>query len=162
MTDEVWRDNNLEFSITDRWTVLDQQTRRHACTNTRFPCQRQYQTTDKDKMATNITFHEGAVGDEERSGLLNQKGATIWLTGLSASGKVRLSPLYDAGSSAFKYCTEWNWERRAEETKTRTRKGERADLQSTIATALEQHLLHKKLHSFRLDGDNIRFGLNKV
>lgn len=33
--------------------------------------------------------------------------------------------------------------------------------QSTIATALEQHLLHKGLHSFRLDGDNIRFGLNK-
>ncbi len=34
--------------------------------------------------------------------------------------------------------------------------------QSTIATALEQHLLHQKLHAFRLDGDNIRFGLNKV
>lgn len=34
--------------------------------------------------------------------------------------------------------------------------------QSTIATALEQHLLHKKLHAYRLDGDNIRFGLNKV
>lgn len=34
--------------------------------------------------------------------------------------------------------------------------------QSTIATALEQHLLHKGLHSYRLDGDNIRFGLNKV
>jgi len=41
-------------------------------------------------MATNITFHEGAVKDEERSELLNQKGATIWLTGLSASGKVCL------------------------------------------------------------------------
>lgn len=39
-------------------------------------------------MATNITFHEGAVKDSERSELLNQKGATIWLTGLSASGKV--------------------------------------------------------------------------
>ncbi len=34
--------------------------------------------------------------------------------------------------------------------------------QSTIATALEQHLLHRKLHAFRLDGDNVRFGLNKV
>lgn len=32
---------------------------------------------------------------------------------------------------------------------------------STIATALEQHLLHKGLHAYRLDGDNIRFGLNK-
>ncbi|WVR07496.1 adenylylsulfate kinase [Kwoniella sp. DSM 27419] len=70
-------------------------------------------------MATNITFHPGAVTQEERDGLLGQKGATIWLTGLSASGK------------------------------------------STIATALEQHLLHKKLHAYRLDGDNIRFGLNK-
>lgn len=39
-------------------------------------------------MATNITFHPGAVTDEERAGLLKQKGATIWLTGLSASGKV--------------------------------------------------------------------------
>lgn len=35
-------------------------------------------------------------------------------------------------------------------------------IQSTIATALEQHLLHQKLHAFRLDGDNVRFGLNKV
>lgn len=42
----------------------------------------------QDKMATNITFHEGAVSDSERSDLLKQKGATIWLTGLSASGKV--------------------------------------------------------------------------
>ncbi|GFZ49528.1 APS kinase [Saitozyma sp. JCM 24511] len=70
-------------------------------------------------MATNITFHPGAVTQDERAEHLGQKGATIWLTGLSASGK------------------------------------------STIATALEQHLLHKKLHSYRLDGDNIRFGLNK-
>jgi len=70
-------------------------------------------------MATNITFHPGAVGQDERAALLRQQGATIWLTGLSASGK------------------------------------------STIATALEQHLLHKGLHAYRLDGDNIRFGLNK-
>lgn len=33
--------------------------------------------------------------------------------------------------------------------------------QSTIATALEQHLLHLRKSAFRLDGDNIRFGLNK-
>jgi adenylylsulfate kinase len=61
----------------------------------------------------------GAVTQSERAKLLKQQGATIWLTGLSASGK------------------------------------------STIATALEQHLLHKGLHAYRLDGDNIRFGLNK-
>ncbi|BEI86805.1 hypothetical protein CcaverHIS002_0701510 [Cutaneotrichosporon cavernicola] len=70
-------------------------------------------------MATNITFHPGAVTLDERADLLGQRGATIWFTGLSASGK------------------------------------------STIATALEQALLHRSLHSFRLDGDNIRFGLNK-
>jgi len=55
----------------------------------------------------------------ERSGFLEQKGVTIWLTGLSASGK------------------------------------------STIACALEQHLLHLHKYVYRLDGDNIRFGLNK-
>jgi len=70
-------------------------------------------------MATNITFHPGSVTAHERSELLEQKGATIWLTGLSASGK------------------------------------------STIACALEQHLLHLKKFAYRLDGDNIRFGLNK-
>ncbi|KAG6997780.1 adenylyl-sulfate kinase [Physcia stellaris] len=32
---------------------------------------------------------------------------------------------------------------------------------STIATALEQHLLHSSYAAYRLDGDNIRFGLNK-
>lgn len=70
-------------------------------------------------MATNITFHAGSVSTEERSSLLGQRGLTIWLTGLSASGK------------------------------------------STIACALEQHLLHLKKWAYRLDGDNIRFGLNK-
>lgn len=55
----------------------------------------------------------------ERTELLGQKGATIWLTGLSASGK------------------------------------------STIACALEQHLLHLKKFAYRLDGDNVRFGLNR-
>jgi adenylylsulfate kinase len=37
--------------------------------------------------ATNITWHEGHVTREERGGLLKQKGATIWFTGLSGSGK---------------------------------------------------------------------------
>ena len=32
---------------------------------------------------------------------------------------------------------------------------------STIAVILEQMLLHKKKHAYRLDGDNIRMGLNK-
>jgi adenylylsulfate kinase len=32
---------------------------------------------------------------------------------------------------------------------------------STIATALEQFLLQQKVVAYRLDGDNVRFGLNK-
>jgi adenylylsulfate kinase len=37
--------------------------------------------------ATNITWHEGHVTREERGTLLKQKGATLWFTGLSGSGK---------------------------------------------------------------------------
>lgn len=70
-------------------------------------------------MATNITFHEGSVNRAERTQLLGHPGFTIWMTGLSASGK------------------------------------------STIACALEQALLHQGITAYRLDGDNIRFGLNK-
>ena len=40
-----------------------------------------------DVKATNITWHEGHVGREDRQALLKQKGATLWFTGLSASGK---------------------------------------------------------------------------
>lgn len=69
-------------------------------------------------MATNITWHPNLSYDE-RKALRKQHGCTIWLTGLSASGK------------------------------------------STIACALEQLLLQRELASYRLDGDNIRFGLNK-
>ena len=69
--------------------------------------------------ATNITWHDGSVSRAEREKLLNQKGVTVWMTGLSASGK------------------------------------------STIACILEQLLLHKKKHAYRLDGDNVRHGLNK-
>lgn len=37
--------------------------------------------------ATNITWHEGHVDRAERENLLKQKGALIWFTGLSGSGK---------------------------------------------------------------------------
>src|SRR6478609_6879420 len=37
--------------------------------------------------ATNITWHEGHVSRPEREALLKQKGATLWFTGLSGSGK---------------------------------------------------------------------------
>ena len=72
-----------------------------------------------EQKATNITWHEGDVTREEREANLGQKGATLWMTGLSASGK------------------------------------------STIAVALEKVLLARGKHAYRLDGDNIRFGLNR-
>ena len=72
-----------------------------------------------EQKATNITWHDGDTTREERHGNLGQRGATLWLTGLSASGK------------------------------------------STIAVALEKVLLARGKHAYRLDGDNIRFGLNK-
>jgi len=71
------------------------------------------------RKATNITWHEGDVTREERQARLGQKGVTVWMTGLSASGK------------------------------------------STIAVALEKVLLARGKHAYRLDGDNIRFGLNR-
>lgn len=37
--------------------------------------------------ATNIEWHEGHVNRKDREKLLGQRGATIWFTGLSASGK---------------------------------------------------------------------------
>jgi adenylylsulfate kinase len=69
--------------------------------------------------ATNIHWHAGNLSREERWGALRAKGATLWFTGLSASGK------------------------------------------STVASALEQHLVHEGVHCYRLDGDNIRHGLNR-
>ncbi|MEM7576838.1 MAG: adenylyl-sulfate kinase [Planctomycetota bacterium] len=72
-----------------------------------------------DQKATNITWHEGSVTRDERDANMNQKGISLWFTGLSASGK------------------------------------------STIAVGLEQVLLQRGFHAYRLDGDNIRFGLNK-
>ena len=37
--------------------------------------------------STNITWHGGKIGRPERQDLLRQRGATVWLTGLSGSGK---------------------------------------------------------------------------
>ena len=72
-----------------------------------------------EQVATNITIHEGTVSPEDRMKNMGQKGATLWFTGLSASGK------------------------------------------STIAVEVEQVLLSRGHHVYRLDGDNIRMGLNK-
>jgi adenylylsulfate kinase len=71
------------------------------------------------RKATNITWHEGDVTRAERQKNLGQRGVTLWMTGLSGSGK------------------------------------------STVAVALEKVLLARGRHAYRLDGDNVRFGLNK-
>jgi adenylylsulfate kinase len=72
-----------------------------------------------DQKATNLTWHPGAVTRDDRHRLLRQRGVTLWLTGLSASGK------------------------------------------STIATLVEKQLVDLGHLAYRLDGDNVRHGLNK-
>lgn len=72
-----------------------------------------------EQKATNVTWHEGEVTRADRHQLLGQKGATIWFTGLSGSGK------------------------------------------STVAVALEAALFRLGKLSYRLDGDNVRLGINK-
>jgi adenylylsulfate kinase len=72
-----------------------------------------------EQKATNVHWHEGEVTRADRERLLGQKGATVWFTGLSGSGK------------------------------------------STIAVALEKVLIERGHLSYRLDGDNVRLGINK-
>merc|ERR1719299_317706 len=71
--------------------------------------------------STNIAFHSG-VPREDKWKAVGHKGITLWMTGLSGSGK------------------------------------------STVSVALEHALVHgqpKSYFVYRLDGDNLRFGLNK-
>lgn len=72
-----------------------------------------------EQKATNVHWHEGEVTREDRHQLLSQKGATLWFTGLSGSGK------------------------------------------STVAVALEKALAQRGHLTYRLDGDNIRLGINR-
>ncbi|VAV85505.1 Adenylylsulfate kinase [hydrothermal vent metagenome] len=37
--------------------------------------------------STNITWHTGKISKEDRKAMMGQKGVTVWLTGLSGSGK---------------------------------------------------------------------------
>lgn len=67
---------------------------------------------------TNIVWHDGEVTSEHRARVLGHKGCTLWLTGLSGSGK------------------------------------------STVGVALEKALIERGVLAYRLDGDNVRHGLN--
>ncbi len=67
----------------------------------------------------NITWHFGKVTRDDRAKMKGHKGVTLWLTGLSGSGK------------------------------------------STISRALEEALSGRGVHTYVLDGDNIRHHLNR-
>ena len=67
----------------------------------------------------NITKHDFKVSKVDRETLKNQKSCTIWMSGLSGSGK------------------------------------------STIANLLESKLFEMGYHTYIMDGDNTRRGLNK-
>ena len=71
-----------------------------------------------DPVADNIVWHEGAVPRVARWEAAGGPGVTVWLTGLSGSGK------------------------------------------STIAAGLESTLVDAGRLAYRLDGDNVRHGLN--
>jgi adenylylsulfate kinase len=46
--------------------------------------------------STNITWHAGHVGRADRERLLGQRGVTVWLTGLSGSGKSTIAVAAEA------------------------------------------------------------------
>jgi bifunctional enzyme CysN/CysC len=63
-------------------------------------------TAAEAPVATNITFHPSKLSREERWSALGTKGATIWMTGLSGSGKSTIATavehtLVSSGQSAF-------------------------------------------------------------
>ena len=66
-----------------------------------------------------VVWHESLLGGDERRSRLGQGGGTLWLTGLSGSGK------------------------------------------STIASRAEAELVRSGVWCYRLDGDNVRHGLNR-
>ncbi|EED33815.1 adenylylsulfate kinase [gamma proteobacterium NOR5-3] len=72
-----------------------------------------------EQKATNVHWHEGDITRDHRARLLGHRGATIWFTGLSGSGK------------------------------------------STVAVELEGVLNERGVLAYRLDGDNVRMGINK-
>ena len=72
-----------------------------------------------EQKATNVHWHEGDITREHRAKILGHKGATLWFTGLSGSGK------------------------------------------STVAVELEGMLSEMGVLTYRLDGDNVRLGINK-
>jgi adenylylsulfate kinase len=62
-----------------------------------------------DQVATNITWHEGDVTPEMRKENMGQQGASLWLTGLSASGKSTVAMALEKillGRGRHAYCLD--------------------------------------------------------
>lgn len=76
------------------------------------------ESAQEKKTSTNIIWHDGEITRKDRSKVLGHSGCTLWLTGLSGSGK------------------------------------------STVGVALEKALCQRGVLAYRLDGDNVRHGLN--
>ncbi|MCW2968303.1 MAG: cysNC [Solirubrobacteraceae bacterium] len=73
---------------------------------------------DQARISENVVRQPSKVDRDERWRLLETRGATVWLTGLPASGK------------------------------------------STVADGVESRLLTEGVNAYRLDGDNLRHGIN--
>ena len=71
-----------------------------------------------DDSNVNVYWHDHSVSSEDRCKLNGHKGAVLWFTGLSGSGK------------------------------------------STIANTVDNMLHQRGVHTYVLDGDNVRHGLN--
>ena len=50
-----------------------------------------------EQKATNVHWHHGEINREDRNRLLGQKGATLWFTGLSGSGKSTVAVALEEG-----------------------------------------------------------------
>jgi len=74
---------------------------------------------ESPRSSPNVVWHAGSVSRTDRERLLGQRGATVWFTGLSGSGK------------------------------------------STVAVAVEARLVAAGRLCYRVDGDNLRHGLNR-
>ena len=72
----------------------------------------------EQKKSSNVVWHEAMVTKQDREKLFGHRGAVLWFTGLSGSGK------------------------------------------STVAHEVENRLHQMRCHTYVLDGDNVRHGLN--
>ena len=49
-----------------------------------------------EQKATNVHWHHGEINRADRQNMMGQKGATLWFTGLSGSGKSTIAVALEA------------------------------------------------------------------